>query len=44
MVGRLVVAALVVWFVVGLVAVALYESGASAPPERGRGTEVPRPR
>jgi hypothetical protein len=44
MVGRLVVAALVVWFVVGLVAVALYESGGSAPPERGRGTEVPRPR
>jgi hypothetical protein len=42
--GRVIVVVLALWFVVGLVAVALYQSGGSTPPERGRGTEVPGPR
>ena len=41
--GRIVVAALAVWFVVGLIAVALFESGGSTPPKRSQGTELPRP-
>jgi hypothetical protein len=41
---RVIVVVLALWFVVGLVAVALHQSGGSTPPERGQGTEVPRPR
>ena len=38
--GRTIVALLVVWLVLGLIAVALFRSGGTTPPERGQGTVI----
>ena len=38
--GRIIVAVLVVWFLIGLIAVALFTSGGTTPPDRGQGTEI----
>jgi hypothetical protein len=38
--GRIIVAVLVVWFLIGLIAVALFQSGGTTPPDRGQGTEI----
>jgi hypothetical protein len=38
--GRIIVAVLVVWFLLGLIALALFQSGGTTPPKRGQGTEI----
>lgn len=42
--GRIVVALVALWFVVGLVAAILFASGGSAPPDQGRGRVIESPR
>jgi hypothetical protein len=42
--GRIIMAVLVLWFAVGLVSFVFFASGGTAPPARGEGTEVERPR
>jgi hypothetical protein len=38
--GRIVVALVVLWFLIGLAAFILFASAGSTPPESGQGTEI----